>query len=233
MDGYLTRPGSEQLAGHPDVVIEVEEHDDLVGIGEIVFARCRYGIGGRPGYEREWRSQPEISGGGQLMDQGFHAVDLFRWFMGDFAEVSGMLTTGFWDIAPMEDNAFALLRTAKGQIASLHTSWTQWRNLFSLEIFGRDGYIRVEGLGGSYGVERAVLGKRDFDAPFREEVVEFRGQDPSWLGEWEELTHSIEEGREPLGSGEDALRAQELVRALYRSAAEGRTVRVEAGDGAG
>jgi predicted dehydrogenase len=200
-------------------------------IGEIVFVRCRYGIGGRPGYEREWRSQPQVSGGGQLMDQGFHALDLFRWFVGDFAEVFGMLTTGFWEIAPLEDNAFALLRTAHGQVAFLHTSWTQWKNLFSFEVFGRDGYIRVEGLGDSYGVERAVLGKREFGAPFCEEVVEFRGADSSWRGEWEELAAAIREGREPLGSGQDALRAQELVHALYESAAAGRIVRLDSAGG--
>lgn len=200
-------------------------------IGEIVFVRCRYGIGGRPGYEREWRSQPQVSGGGQLMDQGFHALDLFRWFVGDFVEVFGMLTTGFWEIAPLEDNAFALLRTAQGQVASLHTSWTQWKNLFSFEVFGRDGYIRVEGLGDSYGVERAVLGKREFGAPFCEEVVEFRGSDSSWRGEWEELAAAIREGREPLGSGRDALKVQELVRALYQSAAAGRIVRLAAAGG--
>ncbi len=212
---------------HPGIR-QVKQWQEQGAIGEIIFGRCCYGIGGRPGYDREWRSEREISGGGQLMDQGFHALDLFRWFMGDFVEAFGMLTTGFWPIAPMEDNAFALLRTAGGQVASLHASWSQWKNLFSFEVFGRDGYIRVEGLGASYGVERAVLGKREFAAPFREEVIEFRGQDSSWREEWEELTAAIREEREPLGSGRDALKAQELAHALYRSAATGTAVRLDA-----
>ena len=126
-------------------------------IGEPMFVRCRYGIGGRPGYEKEWRMAPDISGGGQLMDQGMHALDLARYFLGDFTEVLGIVQTAFWDI-PVEDNAFALLRTEKGQVASIHASWTQWKNIFSLEVFGKEGYVIVDGLGGSYGVETTRLG---------------------------------------------------------------------------
>ena len=71
-------------------------------IGEIMFIRCRYGIGGRPGYDHEWRTKAEISGGGQLMDQGIHVLDLCRWFLGDFDEVTGLMATLFWGIAPSQ-----------------------------------------------------------------------------------------------------------------------------------
>lgn len=195
-------------------------------IGDITFIRCRYGIGGRPGYDREWRSQPHISGGGQLMDQGVHTLDLCRWFLGEFAEASGMVATYFWRQAPVEDNVFALLRTARGQVAWLHSSWTQWKNLFSLEIFGQDGYITVEGLGGSYDNERATLGKRDLGAPFREETVEFRGEDHSWREEWREFVAAIRDGRQPLGSGHDGLAALRLAQAIYDSARTGCVVRL-------
>lgn len=181
-------------------------------IGQPTFLRCRYGIGGRPGYEKEWRAKAEISGGGQLVDQGVHVLDLCRWFLGDFEEVAGMVATHFWDIAPLEDNAFALLRTGGGQIASLHVSWTQWKPLFSFEVFGRDGYIQVEGLGGAYGTERATLGRRDFQAPFAEETVENRREDASWREEWLEFLAAIAERREPLGSGEDGVAALRLAR---------------------
>jgi predicted dehydrogenase len=164
-----------------------------------------------------------MSGGGQLMDQGVHLLDLCRWFLGDFAEVSGMAATRFWDIAPLEDNAFALLRTAGNQVASLHASWTQW-SLFSFEVSGHDGYLVVEGLGGAYGTERAILGRRDFAAPFHEEVVEFRGKDRSWDEEWRDFTAAIQEAREPLASGEDGLAALELAHAIYASARSGKTV---------
>jgi predicted dehydrogenase len=198
-------------------------------IGEIDFIRCRYGIGGRVGYEREWRGRADIAGGGQLMDQGTHAVDLSRWFLGEFSEVFAFLSTRFWAISPLEDNAFALLRTASGQVASLHASWTQWKNLFSFEVYGHDGYIQVEGLGGSYGIERAILGLRDFSAPFREEISEFRGEDTSWHEEWREFVAAIGEKRDPLGSGQDGLAALRLVDALYESARTGRVVRLEEG----
>jgi len=199
---------------------------DAGAIGEPMFARCRYGIGGRPGYENEWRADPHIVGGGQLMEHGIHAVDLSRWFLGEFAEVSAFTANHFWETGPLEDNAFALFRTASGRVASVHSSLTQWKNLFSFEVHGRDGYVAVEGLGGSYGPERAVLGRRDFSAPFSEEVVEFRGDDRSWLEEWREFATAVKEGSQPLGGGEDGLVALRLVYAAYESARSGKTVAV-------
>lgn len=193
-------------------------------IGEPVFIRARYGIGGRPGYEREWRADPEIVSGGQLMEQGIHAVDLARWFLGKFSQVTAFVETRFWNIGPLEDNAFALYRTAAGAVASIHSSLTQWKNLFSFELYGSDGYIAVEGLGGGYGTERAIFGKRDFVAPFAEEVVEFRGEDRSWQEEWKEFALAIGEGREPLGTALDGLEAMRLVFAAFESARTGRTV---------
>lgn len=190
-------------------------------IGEIMFIRCRYGIGGRPGYDQEWRAQAQISGGGQLMDQGIHVLDLCRWFLGDFEEVTGMVATLFWDVAPLEDNAFTLLRTSRGQIASVHVSWTQWKPLFSFEMFGRDGHIQVEGLGGAYGTEQAILARRDLTGPFREEIVEYRGEDRSWDEEWREFTGAIAETREPLGSGADGAAALRLVWRVYEAAKAG------------
>lgn len=195
-------------------------------IGELNFIRCRYGICGRPNYEKEWRANPEIVSGGHLMEQGIHAIDLSRWFMGEFTEVVGFKSTRFWDMAPLEDNAFAILRTEKGQVASIHSSLTQWKNLFSFELFGQDGYISVEGLGGSYGTEKAILGKRAFLKPFQEETIEFRGGDISWSEEWKEFVTAISEEREPLGNGDDGLEALSLVFDIYRSAEESRIIQV-------
>jgi predicted dehydrogenase len=192
-------------------------------IGEPSFVRCRYGIGGRPGYDKEWRADVSISGGGQLMDQGMHALDLARWFLGDFDQAVGFLQNSFWNM-PVEDNAFCLLRTGKGQVASIHVSWTQWKNLFSFEIFGKDGYISVEGLGGGYGVERTALGKRAFLEPFKEEVIEFRGGDCSWEEEWREFKSAIKENREPLGNGHDGAEAVRLAHAIYESNRQGTAI---------
>ena len=210
---------------HPGIQKAREWVDNGV-IGELNFLRCRYGICGRPGYEKEWRADPEIVGGGHLMEQGIHAIDLFRWFLGEFTEVVGFTATHFWDMSPLEDNAFALFHTAAGQVASLHSSLTQWKNLFSFEIFGQDGYILVEGLGGSYGTEKVVLGKRALLEPFREEITEFLGADRSWYEEWKEFTAALEDNREPLGNGYDGIEALRLVQAVYESAAKGQVVKL-------
>jgi predicted dehydrogenase len=162
-------------------------------IGQALFVRCRYGHGGRPGYEKEWRANPKVSGGGELLDQGIHAIDLFRWFLGDFREAFGYTPTLSWDM-PVEDNAFALFRTDTGLHASLHASWTQWKNLFSLEVFGEDGHLVVDGLGGSYGSEQLTVGRRAIEggAP-EEEVLSFPGPDASWRAEWQEFVSAIRE----------------------------------------
>ena len=126
---------------------------DAGAIGPLMFIRGRYGHGGRPGYESEWRADPAISGGGELIDQGVHVIDLSSWFLGEFSCVKGHAETYFWNM-PVEDNAFLSLQTGAGQTAWLHVSCTEWKNTFSLEIYGNAGKLHIEGLGGSYGVER-------------------------------------------------------------------------------
>jgi predicted dehydrogenase len=204
------------LRHHP-AIVQVKEWFDQGALGELSFLRCRYGTCGRLSYEKDWRGNSNLAGGGELLDQGIHVLDLFRWFGGIFSEVTGFIATNYRAVAPLEDNAFALLRTPNGQIAALHVSWTQWRNLFSFEVFGKDGYALAEGLGGSYGPEKAILGKRSFTKPFTEEIIDFRGEDPSWREEWRELVNAIKENREPLGSGLDGLEALKLVEAIYKS----------------
>jgi len=213
------------LRHHP-AIRQAERWVRLDAIGELMFIRCRYGIIGRPNYEKDWRMNSEISGGGQVMDQGMHILDLARWFLGDFDSVFGSLQTEFWD-SSVEDNAFILLHTKRGQVASIHVSWTQWKNLFSFEVFGKDGYIIVEGLGGSYGTEKLMLGKRSLEEPFKEEMTEFRGEDHSWQEEWQEFAAAIKENREPLGSGNDGLQALSLASAIYDSAEKRCLVKVE------
>lgn len=194
-------------------------------IGPLMSIRAAYGHGGRPGYDQEWRGDPELAGGGELLDQGVHIVDLCRWFLGDFVQVSGMLGTWFWQVQPLEDNGFALLRTASGQIATIHTSWTQWKNLFRFEIFGRDGYLLVNGLGGSYGTETLTLGlRRPESGPPREETWQFPGPDNSWQAEWQEFKTAIGEQRQPLGNCHDGYHAARVIDAIYESTKTGRVV---------
>jgi predicted dehydrogenase len=195
-------------------------------LGKPIFGRAVYGIGGRPGYEHEWRADPSIAFGGQLGEQGIHAIDLFRWFMGDFAEATGFVGAMYWPISPLEDNGFALLRTAHGAVASVHASLTQWRNTFRFEVYGEDGYIAVDGLGGGYGTERLHVGRKDFDGPFAETVTDFRGADDSWREEWKEFAMAIEQRTAPMGDGRDGLAAMELVDAVYTASRTGATVRI-------
>jgi predicted dehydrogenase len=211
---------------HP-AVYKAHEMLDQGFIGKINFMRCRYGHVGREGYEKEWRGKAEMTGGGQLMDQGVHVIDLFRWFLGDFKEAVGFVNTFHWDIKPLEDNAFGLLRTDEGQTASLHVSWTQWKNLFSLEIFGQEGYLLIDGLGGSYGTEKLISGKRPTsNEPFKQEVIEFTSADNSWNMEWQDFSEAIINGRQPLANGDDGLQAIKIAYALYESNTIGKVVQL-------
>ena len=131
---------------HPGF-IEARVRFERGDFGRPIAVRCRYGICGRPGYEKEWRADPERAAGGQFAEQGVHAIDLFRWFLGELAEVSCMTSIGYFREQTLEDNGMALFRSADGALATLHASLTQWQNLFSFELVGEDGYFAVEGLG--------------------------------------------------------------------------------------
>lgn len=183
--------------------------------GDLMFVRARYGHGGRVGYEKEWRADPDISGGGELLDQGMHLIDLSRLFLGDFVRVEGIARTFFWDM-PVDDNAFLLLETAADQVAQLHVSWTEWKNTFSFEIYTKKLKMHVEGLGGSYGVERlSCYYMHPGMGPPETVIYEFPGPDSSWKAEWKNFKGAVS-GREPLsGSIEDALKALEIVERVY------------------
>jgi len=203
------------LRFHPGIK-KIKSIIDQNLIGKIIFVNCKYGITGRPGYEKEWRANPELSGGGELIDQGIHVLDLLRWFMGDFTEVSGSIGTLYWDTS-VEDNAFAILKTVDNQMASLHVSWTRWDNLFSLEVFCEQGYIIMNGLGGVYGKETITVGKKapPDKWPPEETVTVFANPEESWNEEWQEFVSSINNNSEPIGSGKDGLEALKLVFRIY------------------
>jgi predicted dehydrogenase len=187
-------------------------------IGAPIAIRARYGHGGRAGYENEWRGDPMLAGGGELTDQGVHVLDLIHWFAGTPQEAFAYLTTAVWPIAPLEDNAFGLLRFAGGCVATLHTSWTQWKNLFSFEIFGSDGSLVVEGLGGSYGVERLAAARRNPAGGVPEvETIEYEGPDESWAAEWSDFIAAIRDGKPYWGTPDDGLRVMRALHALYAS----------------
>jgi predicted dehydrogenase len=188
--------------------------------GDLMHVRARYGHGGRPGYDREWRADPARSGGGELIDQGMHLLDISNWLAGPMPLHSALLRTQFWDAA-VEDNAALLLgevgvRTAPW--AMLHVSWTEWKNLFSLEIYCHTAKIQVDGLVRSYGPQRLriyTMGP-ELGPPALEEL-HYSAEDGSWTAEWEHFAEAIvaADGRSLLGDLRSARDAWEQVEAAY------------------
>jgi len=188
---------------------------DAGEVGELMFLRARYGHGGRLGYEQEWRAQPELSGGGELIDQGVHLIDLARWFLGDFSEVDGFAHTYYWDMS-VDDNAFMLLKTEDQRTAFLHVSCTEWKNTFSFELYGRNGKLQVDGLGGSYGVERLTWYKMLPEMGPPETVSwEYPMHDNSWQVEINQFRQDIELERQPQPGLTDAVAVLQIVESLY------------------
>ena len=187
---------------------------------------ARHGHGGRHGLEHEWRANAAVAGGGELLDQGVHLIDLFRWMAGEeIATAQAVVATEFWPIRPLEDAAFCLLRSASGVNCSLVVSLMEWKNRFSFELVGARGALTVEGLGGSYGPEALTIVRRpeQFGVP-QVERVEFKDPEQCWTDEWAEFVSAVREGRAPLGDARDSLAALRVVEACYRSTRESRMV---------
>lgn len=190
--------------------------------GEVMFLRGRYGHGGRIGYDKEWRADASLSGGGETIDQGVHLIDLARWYMGDFEEVSGFAATYFWDM-PVDDNGFISLRKKDGRAAWLQVSCTEWKNMFSLEIYCKNAKFAVEGLGGSYGVEKLYhyqmlpqMGPPDTV------IYEYPRGDNSWALEFLEVEEAIMTGKAlQMGDIRDAYEALKIVEKIYLASKAG------------
>lgn len=202
---------------HP-AVIKAKELIKNDSIGELINIRVRYGHGGRPGMEKEWRCSKELCGGGELIDQGVHIIDLCRWLTSmEVRQVCGKTFTSFWE-TNVEDNAFFNLEFNKNVYAQCHVSWTNWKNIFSFEIFGNKGYIKINGLGGSYGQESLEVGYRQPKGGVPKiEYFEFDDNDSSWHLEWNEFKTAIKSDRQPNGNGQDGYAANVIIDAIYKS----------------
>lgn len=211
---------------HP-AVWKAKSISDSGAIGTLLSIRARYGHGGRPGMENEWRSSKDLCGGGELLDQGVHVIDLCRWFAGEMKTVFGVVRTKFWDIE-VEDNAFVYMQSRGGADIQFNVSWTNWKNIFSFEVFGTEGYLNIKGLGGSYGPETLEYGRRRREGGRPDiEVMEFPAEDISWRDEWLEFCRAVDENRAPVGDSHDGLKANEIIEAIYRSAGEGKPVPID------
>ncbi len=185
-------------------------------LGELMFIRARYGHGARLGYDKEWRADPRLSGGGELIDQGPHLIDLSRWFLGDFSEIDGFAHTYYWNM-PVDDNGFMLLKTSKKQTAFLHVSCSEWKNLFSMEIYGRHGKLDISGLGGSYGLEKLTYYKMLPEmGPPETTSWEYPMGDDSWDVEMAEFYEDIILDRTPSAGLDDAYQALKVIEKIYK-----------------
>jgi predicted dehydrogenase len=198
---------------HP-ALLKAKELVDQNKLGELIFLRARYGHGGRLGYEKEWRSDPKISGGGELMDQGVHVLDLIYWFMGSLALQSSYVTTSFWDMS-VDDNA-VLTVSGKKKWATMHVSCSEWKNTFGLEIYGRAGKILISGLGRSYGKETLTYYKMLPEmGPPQTEFFDFPEEDLSWQLDLNNLVENIKFGKPMLGDLPSAIYALNQVGLAY------------------
>ena len=204
---------------HPGIARAAEEvHSGRHG--ELMHLRARYGHGGRIGYAREWRAAPDRSGGGELVDQGMHLLDLTHWLAGPLPLYAALLRTHFWD-TPVEDNAALILGQARSRTAPwamLHVSWTEWKNLFSLEVYCRTAKIQVDGLVRSYGPQRLRIYRMAPElGPPELQQFDYSDDDHSWEREWASFVRAIDAGDERMLSGDlsDARYAWEQIEAAY------------------
>jgi len=202
---------------HP-ALLETRRLVDEGKLGPLMFLRVRYGHGGRLGYESEWRAKPEHSGGGELIDQGVHVLDLIHWFFGPLPLRSSFVTTSFWNM-PVDDNAVLTVADSgpSPRWATFHVSCSEWKNSFSLELYGRTGKVLVSGLGGSYGTETLTYYRMlPQMGPPEVEQREFSGPDRSWALDLKNLVDHISSGTPLWGDLGSARYALEVVRDAYR-----------------
>lgn len=188
-------------------------------LGEIVNMRGVYGKSKIIPFSGGWRAERKYAGGGILLDQGIHMVDLMRLFCGEFEEIKSYISNRYWK-HDVEDNAYALMTDGLGRIAILHSSATQWEHCFSLDIALTEGYLELRGIlsgSKSYGEERLIIGRRDESdtGTAREETVTYL-EDNSWRDEINEFADAIINGG-PIGNGSsaDALATMKLVFRIY------------------
>jgi len=204
---------------HP-ALLKAREIVDSGALGELYYVRGWYGHGGRVGYNKEWRFTKDISGGGELLDQGSHLIDLSLWFLGDFSSVKGALQNYFWG-GEVEDNCFMILQTKEGKCAALHATWTEWKNAFKFEITGKNGKIEISGFGGSYGTETVTFYKMlPQMGPPETTSWQYPFADKSWDAEFTELLNAIKQDRQPMGGLEDCFKTLTVVEKLYNGQTE-------------
>ena len=191
-------------------------------LGRVLDLNGVYGKSQMVRFDQDWRTKREIAGGGILLDQGIHMVDMLRLFADDeFVHINSHVSNAFW-CHDVEDNAWALLRTDDDVVALLHSSATQWRHRFRLEITLSEGTLILSGIlssSRSYGVETlTVVERSNDDRGDPREVATRYNADNSWQAEIEEFAQAIIADK-PIRSGSslEALKTMQLVYDIYRA----------------
>lgn len=201
---------------------------DGLKFGKILSIRCNYGICGREHFNHEWRANPGNTMGGQLVEQGLHAVDLFHFFGLEFESVFCVASNLFYKTNPIEDNAVLIGRCKNNIICSLNTSFTEWINNFDFHINFESGYVKVTGLGPSYGGHSVEYLRRDFRAPFKKSVITYNPTDISFFNEWSEFKKEINDFKNGKRSVNDIapIKALEVVEKAYKSSALNKSIKL-------
>ena len=197
---------------HPSI-IKAKKLIDKNSIGNIIHMHGHYGHGGRPGMENEWRSQKQYSGGGELLDQGVHLIDLSIFFQGFPEKVYGLTSNLFWNIE-VEDSSSFILHHKNKKHSLLSVGWIYWKNKFEISIYGELGYLQISGLGGSYGREKLIMGIRNLKGGKpKTKTFYFNNDDHSWRKEWR-FFKKIVKNKNYVDNG---LQANLVVDAIYQS----------------
>jgi predicted dehydrogenase len=205
-------------------IIEAKAIVDRGRLGKVMWMRGVYGKAGGAGYDNNWRNNKNLSGGGILIDQGIHMLDLFRYFCGEFDEIKSFIGRSYWKV-DVEDNVFALLRNSQtGQTAMIHSSATQWQHKFLLEIYMEKGYLEINGILSStrtYGREtlkiaQCIYDENGYPMPNPQEVMTYYDYDNSWNSEINDFVECILQHK-PVSQGnvEDAIKTMQLVQRIY------------------
>lgn len=208
---------------HHDSVLEAKKLIDSKELGKILWMRGRYGKSVDKDFMNTWRAKKELAGGGIFLDQGIHMLDLFLMMAGDFDEVKADVSNLFWKL-DVEDNVFAIFKNKQGQVASLHSTMTQWRHLFSFEVFLEKGHIVINGLlttSGSYGKEELSCQRNKLSGPsvlWKDEKKVVYDINTSWKNEIKLFFDCIEKDKKiPMGNSSDAHKLMKLVDKVYEN----------------